>query len=1762
MLKHRKILLISIFVMLMFLTVSGVCAAEDNMTDDSNLESVKIDIIGEDLNAETFNEIESENELETGDENNLTSDEEGYVDPSEAYECLNEYRQESGAWFWDYDDVHVIYFNTNDNNQLLPLVIDHELEKAAKIRAKEIVELFEHTRPDGTECFTVYPSYMALGENLVISTTGREATESWKENFLPYELQGHRRNMLTPLFNSVGIAGYKASDGWTYWVQAFGRNFITVNGTTNEEPQRDYSKATFKDLNDLILNSNEIVLDKDYAYFNDTEFNEGIVISKSLTIDGRGHTIDANKFARIFNISSGNVILKNIKFANGYVDYNYGGAIFCNNSDVSVINCSFTENFAYYGSAISSTNANVTIKDSTFSNNFGIEGTVYADNSDVNVANSDFEKNSVILYGAGLALNYSNISIADITITNAEGYNGGALYLRNSKGNIKKSNLNDNMALLTGGAVNIIGGNITFEDSVFTNNFVNADNNIIHGGALYLSKADLTLNNCTFADNIAGIYGGALCIFESNATLKDCNFINNSLNSTYFTQRGGAIYLEDGKISLDNCDFEKNNGQFGGSLYFLNSNATLSVCEFSENHVVSNGACMLFENVKANVVDCNFDNNFADFSGGVLYLLHTDITFLNSNFTNNVGCFGGVISSSSINLTALNCKFENNRADSEGGTYGGAIHFLGGNATFEDCSFINNHALSEAYTRLGGAMYITDAEIFLKNTHFDNNSASTADALHLTRSNLQALNCSFENSNPDGYALIYLINSEGSISDSTFANLTSSGPAALALSDSDLTLSNSNFTNISSTSNGCAMSSYGGNISINDCNFINSKGRINNYNNGGALSLSNGNVLITNSNFINNHVDNYGGAIHLSNCHSKIVGSNFTNNSINSEYYANGGAIYSEAGNLSIENSKFFDNFVNSIYGACGGAVYASNNIASIINSYFSNNTALEGGAITLNNANVTVENSVFENGNALGGGSISASKGNLIVNSCDFKDSHADSGGALYLIESVFSTKDSIFVNCTSNNGGAIFGYMTNGTVMKSNFTKNSAESDGGAIYIYLGKVSLTDSIFTNNTAGSTGGAVYGCDATRCDFIDNTANAAGALCGVKNTATSCSFIRNVAHSDNPTYDVTCKDCTFIDNKLIISAEFYISYVEELYYSGDVLYYNLATFDYQPITNATVTVRAYKDNVLETTYNMSSDGNFIINLSEGTYTVEFSVENQDYEVKPVNVTLNVAKRQTANITLNINNETYLKPTLADITSSVDGYADVYIDGEYFENIYLAGNEKTQRTYYSLNSGKHTLTITVHPTDSRIASSTVTEEFEVYKKQTQITLDVKDASEDEDVIVNVTASEDGDVAVKVGETVKNIHLFANQKTQINFGTLKSGNYSVEASFNAGENYIESKALKSIKVSAKIAQEDVKITKPDKDSSDIVISLPSDAKGKVTLNIAGKNYDAEIVNGSVKVELPELEAGDYEYTITYSGDEKYDGFEISGSLNMRSDSENITIKPDVDIPPFSDGDNEVKLPSDATGTVTLTIDGKVYQFPVVNGVANIVMPDLPAGDHSYTIAYSGDGKYSSFTNQGSMSVKAIATEIESASLTTLYNGGKYIVATLKDEAGNPLIGFVVLVNINSKTTNLTTDDNGQVKLTTNALAPKTSYAATITFEGDSKYSPSTKTVKVTVKKATPKLTAKAKTFKKSVKIKKYVVTLKTNKNKVMKNTKVTLKVNGKTYSAKTNSKGQATIKINKLTKKGKFIATIKYAGNKYYNAKTVKAKITVK
>lgn len=89
-------------------------------------------------------------------------------------------------------------------------------------------------------------------------------------------------------------------------------------------------------------------LTKDYKYQDtkDQQCKEGIKITSNNTvIDGHGHTINADKKARILNITGSNTTLKNIIFINGNTNTN-GGSIYSMEGTPTLINCSFINNTA------------------------------------------------------------------------------------------------------------------------------------------------------------------------------------------------------------------------------------------------------------------------------------------------------------------------------------------------------------------------------------------------------------------------------------------------------------------------------------------------------------------------------------------------------------------------------------------------------------------------------------------------------------------------------------------------------------------------------------------------------------------------------------------------------------------------------------------------------------------------------------------------------------------------------------------------------------------------------------------------------------------------------------------------------------------------------------------------------------------------------------------------------------------------------------------------------------------------------------------------------------------------------------------------------------------------------------------------------------------------------------------------------------------------------------------------------------------------
>ena len=191
---------------------------------------------------------------------------------------------------------------------------------------------------------------------------------------------------------------------------------------------------------------------------------------------------------------------------------------------------------------------------------------------------------------------------------------------------------------------------------------------------------------------------------------------------------------------------------------------------------------------------------------------------------------------------------------------------------------------------------------------------------------------------------------------------------------------------------------------------------------------------------------------------------------------------------------------------------------------------------------------------------------------------------------------------------------------------------------------------------------------------------------------------------------------------------------------------------------------------------------------------------------------------------------------------------------------------------------------------------------------------------------------------------------------------------------------------------------------------------------------------------------------------------------------------------------------------------------------------------------------DAQYKNCNIKNCPTVKII--RLEASNANAVYGSAKtYAIKVFSNY--NPADSVSVVVKLNGKAfKTIKTSSNGVAtfKIT---QAPGT-YKLTITALGKSV----SKTI--TVKKATPKLTAKAKTFKKSTKTKKYTVKLNVNQK-----VKVAIKVNKRTYYAYTTTKGVATFKLTKLTKKGKYTATVSSVANKYYNnAKSVNVKITVK
>ena len=405
-------------------------------------------------------------------------------------------------------------------------------------------------------------------------------------------------------------------------------------------------------------------------------------------------------------------------------------------------------------------------------------------------------------------------------------------------------------------------------------------------------------------------------------------------------------------------------------------------------------------------------------------------------------------------------------------------------------------------------------------------------------------------------------------------------------------------------------------------------------------------------------------------------------------------------------------------------------------------------------------------------------------------------------------------------------------------------------------------------------------------------------------------------------------------------------------------------------------------------------------------------------------------------------------------------------------------------------------------------------------------------------------------------------------------LDAGFYESTIAFDGGPNYNSAEREVAFEVAKKIVTirpEYANITYSE--TAKIIVHVTSGSEnmtvGNITATINGRTIKAPVQNGIATIYIAGLDVGTYDVDLAFDGGPNY--IKPSETIALNVAQKLVTLM--VDSLNYAYGDTiiiNVNVTSGKDlineGTVFMSLNGADYSSPVKNGTATFNVGIFELGTYTGIVDFYGGNNYNQPSSKFIFNVIKRNALIEAKDAKYVINYNYEYNFVLKDSTGTAIANEKVLVYLNSEFLGeYTTSQDGKVavKMTTKILKAAKSGAKSLVMQfSNVHYNPTSKTVRVNIYKEITKVTAKKKTFKLSLKTKKYTMTLKNKRNKVLKDKKVILKVKGKTYKAKTNSKGKATFKITKLNKKGTFNAVVKYKGSSYYQKKKKKVKITVK
>ncbi len=420
--------------------------------------------------------------------------------------------------------------------------------------------------------------------------------------------------------------------------------------------------------------------------------------------------------------AQGTLNVNNTRFEGNTSSGSHGGAIVASgkleavDKPLTVTNSKFENNGAYYNG-----------------------GAIYLTGTEAYFYNTEFVSNTALAtenesksrYGGGAV--YSTGSTSEFELVtfraNSSDFNAGAFALYSESSSVMTDVTAElNTAGSHGGAFYINKSQVEINNGIFSGNTSES-----HGGALYATTSTLNITGAEFSGNISGANGGAVSLNSSESvTMSDISVSDNECTTT-----GGGIYTSGSDLKLNNLNFIGNtSGANGGAFYSTGSTVDINGAQFLENTAGGDGGAMsIHTSTELTMNNITASGNSAASTGGFLINKNSVLSIYNSVIDNNTAVSkGGAISLNGDAETGIYATyFEGNACgNEEKNGYGGAVFIdVNGKTTLiHSCTFDGNIS-----TYYGGAVYIGDTGSILNmyNNIAKNNSAPKGGVVYATK---------------------------------------------------------------------------------------------------------------------------------------------------------------------------------------------------------------------------------------------------------------------------------------------------------------------------------------------------------------------------------------------------------------------------------------------------------------------------------------------------------------------------------------------------------------------------------------------------------------------------------------------------------------------------------------------------------------------------------------------------------------------------------------------------------------------------------------------------------------------------------------------------------------------------------------------------------------------------------------------------------------------------------------------------------------------